>query len=197
MSPFPYCNGHGHCSRNASLQLGETEMEAYCGVLKYAMYMMVPEMDEKVLFYVFSPALLEMSPSFREAADRNIQLDFIDTLAIVIGARKSWHHGTKTKAQEFCRMVDECYALPILIELEKTDKFTYYHLFGFDASVVKFIRGVAKANFDLYRIYNVIQRGMFGLSGRILRVDASDCTFRMLLGEVLNKEQLISGQRDA
>lgn len=172
-------------------------MSAYCGCVKYGMYLTVPEVDEKVLFHVFSPALLAMSPSFRGVAAGDIQLDFIESLAGLVGATGSWNHGTKTKAEEFRSLIVECHALPILIEMEKTDEFTYYHLFGLDASSVKFIRSLAKDNFDLYRVYTVLQRGMFGLRGRLLRIDSSDRTFRTLLGDVLSREQMIGDQRNA
>lgn len=198
MPLLPVYSGQGCYHNNASFRLGKKEIAAFCEAVKYAMYMVVPEIDEKVLFHVFSPALLEMSPSCHEASGVVDQLNFVEALSDLLGARNTlWHYGKKTRIQEFQGLLTDCYALPVLVELEKTDEFTYYHLFGLDASAIKFIRALAKTNFGLYRISRTVERGMFGLRGRILKVDTSDRTFKTLLGDVISKEQLMAGPKDA
>lgn len=178
------------CS-NARFRFTKTEIFEYGNALMYGMYMSAPENDEKVLFYVFSSALMEISPSSQLLSDADKQLSFIEDLGSLIGARAMWHHGKKTRMQEYQQLLAGLYSLPVLVELEKNERFTVYHLFGFDAIGTKFLRLLAKANFDLYRIRGSAMRGMFGVRGRILRVDASDRTFRTLLGDVIKRDELI------
>lgn len=182
-------------AHNAQFDLTWKEIREYEPIIKYAMRMTMPGSEEKVLFHVFSDGLMEMSPAHTRTINPGFQLDYVEEIGNLIGARRfaRYNFMSRVKLVEYQRLVAEHFFLPILVELDKTEEFTFYHLFGFDAAPVKFLREFAKANFKLYRVQNTQIRGMLGLPGRILRVDLADLTFRTLLGDTYSAKELLGG----
>lgn len=181
--------------QNAQYNLTRKEIREYEPIVKYAMLMNMPDSEDKVLFHVFSDGLMEMSPAHNRIINPEFQLDYVEEIGSLIGTRyfARYQFSGKTKLAEYQRLIAAHFYLPILVELDKTEEFTFYHLFGFDAAPVSVLREFAKANFKLYRIQNTQIRGIFGLPGRILRVDLADLTFRTLLGETYSAKEIMGG----
>lgn len=186
-------NDFGNYNENGYYHYCKAEIAEIGDALKHAMYMTVPGVESRMLFHVFTQDLMNMSPVNSGKFDAEEQLNFIEKLSTLLGYRSPTHHGS-SKAEEYWSIFGFRYSLPIFVEMGTTDDFTLYHLFGFDASTAAYIRKFAKANFKLYRIQKTTCPGMFGREGKILRVDLADLTFRTLLGDTLNRGDVI-GER--